>query len=87
MSDSSSAQAAAIIHASEVSPTMGEVSDVVDDDTSDVDDDTNDDETSDDDNDGVSDDAVFLRAARDIMNRAGQRVGTAAMDWGGGDGW
>jgi hypothetical protein len=31
--------------------------------------------------------ATFHRAAREIMNRAGRRVGTAAMDWGGGNGW
>jgi hypothetical protein len=34
-----------------------------------------------------TEDSAFNRAAQDIMNRAGRRVGTAAMDWGGGDGW
>jgi hypothetical protein len=80
MSDSSAAQAAAIIYASKVSPAMGEVSDVVDDDTTDIDDDTNDDETSNADDEGVSDDAVFSRAARDIMNRVGRKVGLAAVE-------
>jgi hypothetical protein len=79
MSDSSSAQAAPIIYASEVSPTMGEVSDVVDgDDTTVIDDDTNDDESSE--NEGGSDDAVFSCAARDIMNRVGRKVGSAAVE-------
>ena len=60
--------------------------------------DDNNDDTSDDDEDGGSgdegsdgketeEDAAFHRATREIMNRAGQRVGTAVMDWGGGDGW
>ena len=65
--------------------------------------DEDDDDTSDDDEDDGSgnkgrkdegsndeeteEDAAFHCAARDIMNRAGQRVGTAAVDWGGGDGW
>ena len=80
MSDSSSAQAAAIIYANEVSPTMGEVSDVVDDDdTTVVDDDTNNDNSSDN-GDGGSDDAVFSCAARDIMNRVGRKVGSAAVE-------
>ena len=80
MSDSSSAQAAAIIYANEVSPTMGEVSDVVDDDdTTVVDDDTNNNNSSDD-GDGGSDDAVFSCAARDIMNRVGRKVGSAALE-------
>ncbi len=78
MSDSSSAQAAPIIYPSEVSPTMGEVSDVVDDDSDDND--TNDDETSDAGDEGVSDDAVFSCAARDIMNRVGRKVGSAAVE-------
>ncbi len=60
--------------------------------------DDNNDDTSDDDEDGGSgdegsdgeemeEDAAFHRAAREIMNRAGRRVGTAVMDGGGGDGW
>ena len=58
--------------------------------------DNNDDDTSDNDEDNGSgddgsvgeetEDAAFHRAAREIMNRAGQRVGTAAMDWVRGDG-
>ncbi len=58
----------------EGSPTMSEVSGVVEDDTTVVGDDTSndddDDDTSDDDDNG-GDDAVFFRAARDIMNRVG----------------
>ena len=53
--------------------------------------DDNDDDTSDEDeDDGSGDegsdgketekDAAFHRAARDIMNRVGRRIGTAAMD-------
>ena len=34
-----------------------------------------------------TEDVAFHCAAREIRNRAGQRVGTVAMDWGGGDGW
>jgi hypothetical protein len=60
-------------------------------------DENNDDTSDDDEDDGSGDegsdgeeteeDAAFHRAAGEIMNRAGQRVGTAVMDWGGGDGW
>ena len=59
--------------------------------------DNNDDDTSNNDKDNGSgddgsvseemEDADFHRAAQEIMNRAGQRVGMVAMDWGGGDGW
>ena len=35
----------------------------------------------------TEEDTAFHCAAQKIMNRAGQRVGTAAMDWGGGNGW
>ena len=45
---------------------------------SDVSIDNDDDDTSDGDNEG--DDAVFFRAARDIMNRVGRKVGTAARE-------
>ncbi len=51
---------------------MGEVSDAVDDETTVVDDDTSD-------NDG-GDNAVFFCATRDIMNRVGRKVGTAARE-------
>ena len=60
--------------------------------------DNNDDDTSNDNEDDRSgnegsdgeeteEDTAFHRSAREIMNRAGRRVGTATMDWGGGDGW
>ncbi len=60
--------------------------------------DNNDDDTSNDNKDDGSgdegsdgketeEDTAFHPAAREIMNRAGQRVRTAAMDWGGGNGW
>jgi hypothetical protein len=60
---------------------MGEVSDIVDDDddTTVANNDMNDDNVSSDE-DGESDDAVFLRAARDIMNRVGRKVGSAAVE-------
>ncbi len=56
------------------------------------------DDTSNDDEDGGSGDegsngeetekdAAFHRATREIVNRADRRVGTAVMDWGGGNGW
>ncbi len=65
---------AAAVYNIEGSPTMSEVSDLVEDDTTVVDDDTSNnddnDDTSDNDDDG-GDDAVFFRAARDIMNRVG----------------
>jgi hypothetical protein len=74
---------AATVYDIEGSPTMSEVSDVVEDDTTVVDydtsDDDDDDDTSNDDDDG-GDDAVFFRAARDIMNRVGQKVGTGASE-------
>ena len=67
------------IYDSEDSPTMGDVSDVVDDDTTVVDDD---DESNDDndgnDNEGETLDDAFFCAARDIMNRASRKVGSAA---------
>ncbi len=59
--------------------------------------DNDDDDTSDDNEDDGSgddgsvgeetEDAAFHRATREIMNRVGQWVGTAVMDWGGGNGW
>ncbi len=65
------------------SPTMSEVSGFVKDDTTVVNDNTSDDndddDTSDDDDDG-GDDAVFFCAARDIINRVGQKVGTTARE-------
>jgi hypothetical protein len=77
----SAAPLAAAIYDSYDSPTMGEVSDVVDDDnTTIVDDNTSDDygETSDDDNETV--DPVFFCDARDIMNRLRGKVGMAARE-------
>jgi hypothetical protein len=70
----STAPPAAAVYDIEGSPTMSEVSDVVEDDTTVVDNDTSDDNDDDDtrDNeDNGGDDAVFFRAARDIMNRVG----------------
>ncbi len=67
----------------EGSPTMSEVSDVVEDDTTVVDDDTsndNEDDDTSDNNDDRGDDTVFFRAARDIMNRVGRKVGRAARE-------
>jgi hypothetical protein len=79
----SAALPAATVYDIEGSPTMCEVSDVLEDDTTVVDDDTSDndddDDTSDDDDNG-GDDAVFFRATRDIMNRVEQKVGTAARE-------
>jgi hypothetical protein len=79
----SAAPLAATIH-DEESPTMGKVSDAVDDDTTVVNDDTSDDDDDDDDDntsdDDGWDDAVFFCAARDIMNRVGRKVGTAARE-------
>jgi hypothetical protein len=79
----STAPPAAAVYDIEGSPRMSEVRDVVEDDTTVVDDDTsndgNDDDTSND-NDNGGDDAVFFCAARDIMNRVGQKVGTAARE-------
>ena len=77
----SAAPSAAAIYDSDDSPTMGEVSDVVDDDnTTIVDDETsvNNDEMSDDDNETV--DTVFFCATRDIMNRVKRKVGTVARE-------
>ena len=34
-----------------------------------------------------TEDNAFHCAAQEIMNQAGQRVGTAVMDWGGSNGW
>jgi hypothetical protein len=77
----------AAIYDSDYSPTMGEVSDVVDDDTTVVnDDDESDDDNDDDDDDDDDDDEgetlddAFFCAARDIMNRASQKVGSAARE-------
>jgi hypothetical protein len=53
---------------------MSEVSGVVEDDATVVDDDMSND------NDDGGDDAVFFHAARDIMNRVGRKVGTAARE-------
>ena len=60
----------------------------VDDDDDDTSDDEEDNGSGDEGSDGeeTEEDATFHRAAREIMNRAGRRVGTAAMDWGRGDG-
>jgi hypothetical protein len=79
----SAAPPAAAAYDIEGSPTMSEVSDIVEDDTTVIDDDTSDndddDDTSDDDDNG-GDDAVFFCAARDIMNRVGRKVETAARE-------
>ncbi len=77
----SAAPLAADIYDSDESPTMGKVSDVVDDDnTTVVDDDTSDDDnkTSKDNNETV--DTMFFCAARDIMNRVRPKVGMAARE-------
>ena len=76
----SAAHPAAAIYSSDDSPTMGEVSDAVDDDTTVVDDNMSDDDDDDTSEDDWGDDAVFFRAAWDIMNRVGQKVGTAARE-------
>jgi hypothetical protein len=83
----SAAPPAAAAYNIEGSPTMSEVSDVVEDDTTVVDNDTSDDDDDDDNDDDTSnnddnggDDAVFFCAARDIMNRVGQKVGTTARE-------
>ena len=73
------------IYDSEDSPMMGDESDVVDDDTTVVDDDDeSDDESDDDDNDddeeGETLDDAFHCAARDVMNRASRKVGSAARE-------
>ena len=80
----------AAIYESDTPPQDPEVSVVsVNDDDDDTSNDDEDDGSGDEgsDNEETEEDAAFHRATRDIMNRAGQRVGTAAMDWGGGDGW
>ncbi len=61
----------------------------VDNDNDDMSNDDEDGGSGDEGSDGeeTEEDAAFHRAAREIMNRAGQRVGTAVMDWGGGNGW
>ena len=64
---------------------MGDVSDVVDDDTTVIDDDNESNDESNDDNDDNDDegetlDDAFLCAARDIMNRASRKVGLAARE-------
>jgi hypothetical protein len=77
----SAAPLAAAIYDSNDSPTMGKVSDIVDDDnTTVVDDDTSDsnDKTSNDNNKTV--DPLFFCAARDIMNRVRRKVGTMARE-------
>jgi hypothetical protein len=79
----STAPPAAAVYNIKGSPTMSEVSDVVEDDTTVVDDDTSDNDDDDDtsdDGDDRGDDAVFFCAARDIMNRVGRKVGTAARE-------
>ena len=76
----SAAPQAAAIH-NEESPTTGEVSDAIDNDTTVVDNNTSDDEDNDDtSNSNGGDDTVFFCAARDIMNRVGRMVGTAARE-------
>jgi hypothetical protein len=84
----SAAHPAAAIYSSNDSPMMGEVSDAVNDDTTVINDDTTvvDNDTSNDDNNNDTsdnnggDDTVFFCAARDIMNRVGRMVGTAARE-------
>jgi hypothetical protein len=75
---SSAAPAADIYNSKDDDPTIGVVSDVVDNTTSDSDGTSDDDETSN--KDEKTEDSMFLRAARDIMNRTGQKVGMAAME-------
>ncbi len=80
----------AAIYESDTPPQDPEVSDIPVDNN-------NDDTSKDDKDDGsgnggsngkeTEEDAAFYRAAWEIMNRAGRRVGTAVIDWGGGDGW
>ena len=70
------------IYESDTPPQDTEVSDVsVDNDDDDTSDDDEDDGSGDDGSNGKeTEDAAFHLAARKIMNRAGQRVGTAAME-------
>jgi len=73
------------IYDSKDSPTMGDESDVVDDDTTVVDDDNESNDESDDDDDdndeeGETLDDAFHCVARDIMNRASWKVGSAARE-------
>ena len=74
----SAAPAADIYDSEDGDPTIGEVSDVADKTSSDNDGMSNGDETSDDNEE--TEDSLFLCAARDIMNRTGWKVGTAAME-------
>ncbi len=74
----SAAPAADIYDSKDDDLTMGEVSDVIHNTSSDDDGMSNDDETGDDDEE--TEDSLFLCAARDIMNRTGWKVGTAAME-------
>ena len=88
MSASASAAPPVIaIYDREDSPTMGDVSDVVDDYTTVVDDDDksendndNDNDDNNDDNAGETLDDAFFCAARDIMNRASRKVGSVARE-------
>ena len=72
----------AAIYESDTPSQDTEVSDVsVDNDDDDTSDDDDDEGSGDDGSDGEeTEDAAFHRAAREIMNRAGQRVGTVAME-------
>ena len=72
----------AAIYGSDTPPQDTEVSDVsVGNDDDDTSDDDEDDGSGDEGSDGEeTEDAAFDRAAREIMNRAGRRVGTAAME-------
>ena len=77
------------IYESDTPPQDPEVSVVsVDNDDDDTSNDDEDDRSGDDGSVGKeTEDAAFHRAAREIIIRVGQWVGTAVMDWGGGDGW
>ena len=90
MSSPAASNPAAIYESDTTPPQDPEVSVVpVDDNDEDTSNDAEDDGSGNEGSDGeeTEEDAAFHCAAREIMNRAGQRVGTAAMDWGGGDGW
>ncbi len=80
----------AAIYESDTLPQDPEVSDVtVNDDDDGTSNDDKDNGSGDEESEGeeTEEDAAFHCAAWEIMNRTGQRVGTAVMDWGGGDGW
>ena len=72
----------AAIYESDTPPQDTEVSDVsVDNDDDDTSNGDKDEGSGDDGSDGEeTEDAAYHRAAREIMNRAGRRVGTAAME-------